>query len=1542
MLARFAPLALLLATAPASGAGNLPTFPKKLGAPVRGSPVAADLTGSGDASVAVAAGHQVFAFSQDGKGLTGFPLSLGKGEEAVGDLAAADVDGDGRAEIAVATRSGKLFLISRGKPADGFPVALGAECVAGPSLADVDGDGRPEVLQGDASGKLHALKAGTGKPLPGFPLPLGDAPLTSSPSVGRLEGRTAIAVGSEKGPVHVVDASGAPLPGFPLVTHFSVNGAPAFGDVNDDGRTDLVAASRDFSLHAVNAAGEKLPGFPTSTGLACFGAPALVDVDRDDALEVAFTSSDSQLHVVRGNGKPVTGFPVKLKSTIITSVAAADVNRDGVPDLLVTERDGLLHAISGAGGARIGAPVKLGTQEPTSPYAARGRDGSVVVFVGTPDGKLHGVRYDSARSGRTPGEIVWAGAGRDSGRSGQYRGHQPRYADLKLDPEEPRVDDALRASWRYFSAEGAAEAAPPIAWLRNGVRVKEQDGRKELPPRTAKKGEKWRYQLQLLTHVARGPERTVADTAPGSPVLKIVPAELSVRGSAKVEVVAPAQDADGDKVTYRYQWLVDGVRTDLTTESVPAPRLKKGQRWTAVVTAFDGELEGKPASADALVGNSPPDAPVFALQPKTPRKGDAIGAQLQRPAPDPDNDPVTYRYRWSVNGERRNYPLSLAALPPESLRKGDQAEVEIAGHDGKLEGATWTGGVRVVNTPPPPPKLQLFPAAPAAGKPIRAVVVGPPSDADGDAVTYRVAWKRNGAAYAPPSDPFEVPPADVKKGDRWEVAATPNDGEEDGKASSVQGAVKNTPPTRPLVRLLPERPTTGGKVDVEIAAESTDADGDGVRYAFAWTRNGVPLGKDLSRRSIPPRELKKHERVFITVTPSDGTDTGEAGTAEVEVQNALPTAPSVALEPAAPTNQEPLRAVIQKPATDTDGDALAYRYAWFKGGARQPYPDGQAVVPAADLKKGERWVVRVVAWDGEAAGPEAAAPAAIGNAAPAPPKVSLLPARPRRGEAIRAVVEEVPDPDGDVLAYRFEWRRNGELLSLPPTAAEVARDVPRKGDTFTVDVFASDGVAESKAARAQVKVGNTPPVPPAVSLCDGPVRVGTSIQLTTRVPSADVDGEPVTDRYAWTVNGQPRAAWSGKSALAGSDLKKHERMVIAVTPHDGTEAGPAASAECEVRNTAPTAPGVALEPADPTAETGLTAKVSSPARDADGDKLVYRYRWLKNGAPLAAPVETARLQPGSFRGGDVLAVAVVAFDGEEEGPLATATARPKNTPPPTPKLSLSPATPSSGEALRCDGSAPEKDPDGDPVTLRIRWTRYGQAVPLLRDAAVLPPGVVRKGEVWGCDLWTDDGQAVSPVVSAQVTVKNSAPGAPTVVVEPETPTTDDDLTCRLSTDAADQDGDPVKYRYAWTRNGEKVAAPDNPAVIPARLTKKGETWRCEATASDGVAGGPPAGAERTIGNTPPQGGRVAIAPAPPSPGKPLQCTLLEPATDPDGDAIQYRFFWYRDGKEQSFAAISREAPGRMVISRDLWSCEIQASDGLAEGPRFSSGSVAVP
>jgi len=1800
----------------AFAASNLSQFPKKAPGPITSSAVVVDV--AGETAVVFVAGNTLQAYALTGAPIKGFPLALGADEVAVGEVAAADMDGDGRAEIAFAVSSGKLYLVTKGAVAPGFPLSVSAGFSAGPSFADLDGDGRPELLQGDNAGALHVYKP-TGKALSPFPLKLGPNALTSSPSVGKLGGSLAVAVGSQKGAVYVVDAKGALLPGFPLQTHFTVSGAPAFGDVDDDGQVDLVVTSADFNLYAVDKDGQKLPGFPFVTELALSGAPALADMDGDDVLDIAFTSTDGRLYVVNGKGKPLPGFPVKLDSALSGGVAVGDLDRDGKPDLVVASREGKVHVINANGKPVPGSPQKVGLN-PVTPYLARLKDGPLVTLVGGADGRLAAFRFDLKAQG-APAALLWAGGGHDAARSGRFFPNPLRYKELAVVPNPAKVEDTLVAKWTYFSIDGTAEPAPPIVWMRNGQRMKELDGKREVPPRTQKKGERWRFELTVGPRLVKSPEWLIQDTPPLAPKVRINPGELSVKGSAKAEVVAPSVDADGDKVTYRFSWLLDGQTTDLTGDVLPASRLKKGQRWTAVVVPFDGQIEGAVATAEAKVANAPPGAPRVVLEPTSPRKGQVLAPILQAPGLDPDGDPVQHRYRWRVNGVALNAPLTQATLPLDVAKKGDTVALEVTAYDGKAEGEAWKGEVKLANTPPSAPKVALEPAEPRAGQALRAWVQGPSQDADLDPVTYRTAWTRNGKPYTPPQSPFEVAGADVKKGEVWAVTVTPSDGEMDGAPGTATATVRNTPPAPPTVRLKPEHPTTGGglelvivepsrdvdgdavktsivwtrngkatggnkaqaaltaqefkkhekvrvtvtpsddtqegepgafevevenavpgapgvaltptaptnqaplkavittpavdtdadplqyrytwlkngapqpfpesqaevparelkkgdvwtvqvrahdgevlgppakaqvrignaappapkvalapetprrgqalralltdavdpdgdvlsyrfvwkkggvpvalapqtprvpaeqprkgevwslevtandgqadspvaKAEIKIAntppsapklalepehpttggglslkvtRPSEDADGDTVRYVFTWTRNGVPVGgpEGKGRQALGAKEFKKHEKVRVVATPNDGTEDGPSAAVEVEVDNALPTAPQVELSPALPNNQGPLRAVLRGQASDSDGDALAYRYAWFRNGLRQAYPETQAEVPATDLKKGEGWRVVVRAFDGEALGPEASAQVEVGNAPPPAPTVVLVPERPRRNDEVRAVLTEAADPDGEPLTFRHVWKRNGQPVALEPTVAAVPREQPRKGETWSVDVIANDGQADSKAAHAEVKVANTPPGMPGLSLCDGPVPAGAPLEVKVAAASVDADGDPVTYRYEWTVNGQPRPKWTGRTTLGAGDTKKHDALQVTVTPGDGTEDGPPAIATCDVEDTPPLSPVAALEPLEPSAETGLKVTVAKAPEDRDGDAVTYRYAWLKNGLPFDTGGE-GRVKPLSLRRGDALAVTVTSYDGERLGGQMQLATRVRNTPPPPPQVSLSPTQPVTGEALACTAKAPEKDVDGEGVKVRYRWLRNGQATPLAEDSPALPSGTVKKGEAWRCEAWTEDGYAASARTGADAQVKNSPPGAPKVLMEPESPVTGSELVCRVAAEAVDPDGDKVTYRYSWQRNGQPEAV-DGP-VVASEKTRKGETWKCSVTPTDGEAVGTTVSASKEIRNSPPGLARVALGPRDAKPGQGLRCELLEPAVDPDGDKVTYRFYWFKDGVEQNFAATSLEVPGRLIKPHELWSCEVQATDGAEDGPRASGGAVAV-
>ncbi|HET6922532.1 MAG TPA: FG-GAP-like repeat-containing protein, partial [Anaeromyxobacteraceae bacterium] len=1430
-----------------AAAGALPSFPRQAGGPVGGSVLGIAL--DGQPAVVAVAGERLVAFRASGATAPGFPVALGAGEAPGGAPAAADMDGDRRPEIAVVTLAGKVVLWADGRVAPGFPRSLGARARAGPSFADVDGDGRPELLAGDEAGRVHAFKK-NGREARGWPVPVGAA-VTSSVSSARFGGGHSFAVGCQDGRVHVLDAQGRERPGFPLKTDFEVTGAPAFADLDDDGSMDLVVASQDFKLHAVNGKGEPLPGFPVAAGYRIYEGPAIADLDGDGRLDVVFASADGRLYAVDAGGAPLPGFPVRVGPRVFGGAALGDVDRDGKLEAVAVSSDGQVVAVSAEGKALPGFPTRLEAQDlgATPLLFDLAQDGSPAVFVGVPSGEVHGLR--APRSGNATAVVAWSGGGRDAARGGRFGPNPPRYRELRLEPEAPRIGDKLVARWRWAALDADpadAEPTPQVEWLRDGRPAPELKGRREVPPRTARKGERWSFAVSGGGAApSRSAEVAIANTPPGPAQVELDPDQPSRAAPVKLVVVKSAADADGDPLTYRVDWLVDGRPTGVSGTTFTPERLRRGQLLTARVVASDGEAESPAAIAEAFAGDTAPGPVAVALVPEVPRRETPISVKVVSPATDADGDQVSYRHRWTVGGEPRNAPLGSGTLPPGAARKGQLVRVEVRAFDGILEGPPATAEVKVVNTPPGEPRVEIRPERPRSGVPLRATVVAEAPDPDRDALVYRFAWKRNGAPLPAP-DPREVPAAEVRRADRFELEAWAFDGEAEGPRAKAVAVVGNTPPSAPLVAIDPERPRGGGALKLVMLRPAEDPDGDPVRYDIAWTHDGKPTGGAASRELLLPSFFRKHETVRVTVTPHDGREAGQPGSAQVVVANALPGAPEVGLSPARPTVSTPLEASIRRAAEDPDGDRLGYRYRWLRDGfavavpdasaesRREPYWTGSSAVPAAMLKKGQRWTAEVQAADGEAQGPVARAEVTVVNSPPPAPRVAIAPASPRRGDGIEATPEQPPEPDGDRVTYRYAWTRNGARMAFPEEQASVPRNLARKGERWAVQVIASDGEADSPPARAEVEVGNTPPGPVAVGLCDAPVPTGTPLEAKIRAPAVDADGDAVVYRYEWSVNGKPAGVAQGQARLGASTLRKHDLVRVVATPWDGQGAGPPATAECLVKNTPPGAPEIGLEPREPTAATGLQVTIRRNAPDRDGDAVSYRYRWLRDGLP--AGVETAKVGPGVARHGESWRAVVTPFDGESEGEPASATAVVRNTPPPPPAVAVKPESPSGGQPLACEARGAERDADQEKVELHTRWLVNGKPAPVAEDLAALPAGVARRGETWRCEAWTSDGFDASARVRAEVTVRNSPPSAPAVAIEPEKARKGDGLDCRVAIGAVDPDGDRVSHAYAWFKNDQPAPAGPEPSRIPPERIARGQRWRCQVTASDGAAAGP--------------------------------------------------------------------------------------------------------
>jgi hypothetical protein len=302
---------------------------------------------------------------------------------------------------------------------------------------------------------------------------------------------------------------------------------------------------------------------------------------------------------------------------------------------------------------------------------------------------------------------------------------------------------------------------------------------------------------------------------------------------------------------------------------------------------------------------------------------------------------------------------------------------------------------------------------------------------------------------------------------------------------------------------------------------------------------------------------------------------------------------------------------------------------------------------------------------------------------------------------------------------------------------------------------------------------------------------------------------------------------------------------------------------------------------------------------------------------------------------------VVASDGEAEGPPVVARAVVGDTPPPGPSVMVRPERPVAGESLTCQASTALHDVGSEVVEVRFRWLRDGVPQPLGDGQAALPAQVIRRGERWRCEAWASDGTAESARVQAEVLVQDSPPGQPEVVVEPARPRTTDALTCRVARPAADPDGDEVSYAFAWWRNDAPLGGLADPAVVPARTGVRGDRFRCAATPSDGQQKGPPGSAEQVLVDSPPGPARARLRPEAPAAGRPLRCEVAAPSSDPDGDAVRYRYRWERNGAAQPIPEASQEVPGPLVRAGDRWRCLVVPNDGELDGPAAASEEVDV-
>ena len=222
---------------------------------------------------------------------------------------------------------------------------------------------------------------------------------------------------------------------------------------------------------------------------------------------------------------------------------------------------------------------------------------------------------------------------------------------------------------------------------------------------------------------------------------RIFPVDVTVDTDLRVDI--QGEDQDGDRLTYKYQWVVNDVPVPVATDPSFRPdQLKNGDRITAVLTPNDGKVDGAAYTTDPVtVGNTAPDIAEIHLGPVPVHRGELLTVTVV--AGDPDGDPITLTYKWFRNA--KEVPEAKTdTLDTKAFLKKDAIGVLVTASDGKATREPKASPqVTIENSPP------RFTSTPPAGITLVPAKEGPPQeglyeyavtavDPDGDPLSFEL------------------------------------------------------------------------------------------------------------------------------------------------------------------------------------------------------------------------------------------------------------------------------------------------------------------------------------------------------------------------------------------------------------------------------------------------------------------------------------------------------------------------------------------------------------------------------------------------------------------------------------------------------------------------------------------------------------------------------------------------------------------------------------------------------------------------------------
>lgn len=245
-----------------------------------------------------------------------------------------------------------------------------------------------------------------------------------------------------------------------------------------------------------------------------------------------------------------------------------------------------------------------------------------------------------------------------------------------------------------------------------------------------------------LGGVAKAELAFLVNGKPSAPVLELQPKAPTVADDIVVVEIQPAVDPEGDKLTLKTTWQINGADAGVTGDTLAKGKAKKGATVTATRVATDSEGNAsEPAKAEVKIVNAAPTKATVTVGVAKAGFKDKIASKLVTPAADADQDELSYSYAWTVDGQplvgqtAPTLDLASATWPAGLPKNGAVVQVACTVSDGVATTPCATAGAGAV----------LQDSDPCGATPSPCAVEAVCSNVDGKpACTCKPGWTGDG------------------------------------------------------------------------------------------------------------------------------------------------------------------------------------------------------------------------------------------------------------------------------------------------------------------------------------------------------------------------------------------------------------------------------------------------------------------------------------------------------------------------------------------------------------------------------------------------------------------------------------------------------------------------------------------------------------------------------------------------------------------------------------------------------------------------------